>query len=84
MSRCECKAVSDTLHVHLESWDISSCKFCGCDNSAMTHCQASCKTMVEIYANSGCGIYPTGTIVKYRWYASSCSSGTSTDQYTCT
>ncbi|CAF1058357.1 unnamed protein product [Adineta ricciae] len=81
--KCECKAVSNTVHVPFHSWKISSCKFCSCRNAAMINCEQACKTMVETYARTGCGKTVKGSKVKYSWKASSCSSGVSTVEYTC-
>ncbi|CAF1567296.1 unnamed protein product [Rotaria magnacalcarata] len=81
--KCKCKAVSNTIHFSFHSWDISSCKFCSCNDAAMTNCEQACKTMVESYANTGCGKVIKGSKVKYSWEASTCSSGVSSVEYTC-
>ncbi len=81
--RCECKAVSNTVHFPFHSWDISSCKLCSCKDAAMTNCEQACKTMVENYALTGCGKTIKGSKVKYSWEASSCSSGIGSGEYIC-
>ncbi|CAF0768570.1 unnamed protein product [Adineta steineri] len=81
--KCKCKAVSNTINYSFHSWDISSCKFCSCKNAAMVNCEQVCGTMVENYARTGCGKVIKGSKVKYSWKASSCSSGTSNIEYTC-
>ncbi|CAF1444966.1 unnamed protein product [Adineta ricciae] len=80
---CKCKAVSNTIHFTFHSWDISSCTFCSCKDAAMANCEQACKSAVESYANTGCGKTIKGSKVKYAWDAGSCSSGTSSTEYTC-
>jgi hypothetical protein len=81
--RCECKAVSDTIHFSFHKWDLLSCKLCGCSDASMTTCEEACRSAVENYAKGGCGKVVKGSIVKYSWEASSCSSGIGDGQYTC-
>ncbi len=81
--RCVCKAVSDTVHYPFHSWDISSCKFCSCNDAAMINCESACKIMVENYANTGCGKVIKGSKVKHSYEASNCGSGYGANVYTC-
>lgn len=82
-SSCECKAVSNTLHIPFHSSGISSCKLCLCNDPAMVNCEQACKSLVQSYAQTGCGKIPKGSKVKYSWKASSCSGGISNVEYVC-
>ncbi len=80
---CDCQAVSETFYVPYRSWEISSCKFCSCNDVAMTNCETACKAVVENYALTGCGKATKGSQVRYSFKASSCKSARSNDVYTC-
>ncbi|CAF1060294.1 unnamed protein product [Rotaria sp. Silwood1] len=80
---CKCRAVSNTVHFPFHKWDVSSCKFCSCQDASMVNCEQACKALVESYALTGCGKVLKGSKVKYAWDASSCSSGISNDELTC-
>ncbi|CAF3590692.1 unnamed protein product [Rotaria sp. Silwood1] len=73
-SNCKCRAVSNTVHFPFHKWDVSSCKFCSCQDASMVNCEQACKALVESYALTGCGKVLKGSKVKYAWDASSCSS----------
>jgi hypothetical protein len=49
----------------------------------MTNCQSACRTMVESYANTGCGKVTKGSKVKFSYEASSCNSGIGSEVFQC-
>lgn len=81
--RCECKIVSSQLHFPYHSMKISSCKLCGCDDVAMKNCEKACQLISQAYTLTGCGKIVKESKVKYAWEASSCSSGLSNEDFSC-
>ncbi|CAF1309410.1 unnamed protein product [Rotaria sordida] len=80
---CKCKIVSNKLHFPYHSWEISSCKLCGCDDVSMKNCEQACKLMMQAYTITGCGKVVRDSKVKYTWDASSCSSGMNKEEFSC-
>ena len=83
LNRCECKAVSDTIHAPFHTWKVSSCLACDCNDAAVVNCEESCKAVVADYARTGCGKLLKGSKVKYMYDASDCKSGYGSEVFTC-
>ncbi|CAF2710548.1 unnamed protein product [Rotaria sp. Silwood2] len=80
---CKCKVVSNQIHFPFQSWEISSCKLCGCEDVAMKNCEQACKLLMQAYTITGCGKVVKDSKVKYTWDAGSCSSGMSNEDFSC-
>ncbi|CAF2632011.1 unnamed protein product [Rotaria sp. Silwood2] len=80
---CKCKVISSQVHFPYQSWEISSCKLCGCEDVATKNCEQACKLLMQAYTITGCGTVIKDSKVKYTWDAGSCSSGMSNEEFSC-
>ncbi|UJR29625.1 hypothetical protein I4U23_017173 [Adineta vaga] len=81
--KCECKAVSDTVHFPFHTWKISSCMFCSCNDPAMANCENACRDMVKNYAATGCGKTISGSKTVYKSDAGGCGKAVGKEVYRC-
>jgi len=80
---CDCKAVSDTVHLPFHKWSISSCKLCSCKNPAMVNCEKACADQVKNYALTGCGKTLKGSKTVYKFDAGGCWKGVGREVLVC-